>query len=633
MVVPHSLLTEFDVELFQLGKHFKLHEKLGAHLLSVDGEDGCYFAVYAPGAKSVEVVGDFNQWQEGSHALNPRWDSSGIWEGFIPGLKKGDLYKYRVSSGHLNQVFYKTDPFGFLQEVPPKTASVIWDLEYKWNDKKWMKKRGKVNSLQSPYTIYEVHLASWRMHPDGRLYTYDDLIEHLIPYVTDMGFTHVEFMPVMEHPFAGSWGYQVAGFFAPTSRQGDTQGFMRLVDAFHRAGIGVILDWVPSHFPSDGHGLATFDGTCVYEHPDPRKGYHPDWKSHIFNYERGEVRSFLISSALFWLEYYHIDGLRVDAVASMIYLDYSRKEGEWVPNRFGGNQNLDAIEFLRDFNLAVYKFFPDTQTIAEESTAFPMVTHPVHHGGLGFGMKWMMGWMNDTLAYFKVDPFFRKYEQGKLSFNMYYAYSENYVLPFSHDEVVHGKASLLYKMPGDEWQKFGNMRVLFGYMYTHPGNKLLFMGDEWGQTNEWNYEAELQWDLLQYPLHNQLHELVKELNELFRSEKALYELQYDTRGFQWIDFTDAEQSVISYLRKGSKKKDELLVICNFTPETRDKYRIGVPYSSKWEIVLNTDDEKYGGSNYLERSSFKGAKKPLHGFDYSISLNLPPLSCVILRCKA
>ncbi|MDH3648368.1 MAG: 1,4-alpha-glucan branching protein GlgB, partial [Saprospiraceae bacterium] len=441
MVKPYSLFTEFDIELFQAGKHFRLYEKFGAHPVTVDGEEGVYFAVYAPGAKSVDVIGDFNDWQADQDGLGPRWDSSGIWEGFIGGLKKGDLYKYRVTSGHLNQVFIKTDPFGFLQEESPKTASVVWDLEYQWLDKKWMKKRGQVNALSSPFTIYEVHLSSWKMHPDGTLYSYDDLSEHLVPYVKEMGFTHVEFMPIMEHPFGGSWGYQVTGFFAPTSRHGDVQGLMRLIDAFHREGIGVILDWVPSHFPSDGHGLANFDGTCVYEHPDRRKGYHPDWKSHIFNYSRGEVRSFLISSALFWLDHYHIDGLRVDAVASMIYLDYSREEGEWVPNKYGGNQNLDAIEFLRDFNSAVYEYYPDTQTIAEESTAFPMVTHPVHHGGLGFGMKWMMGWMNDTLAYFKVDPFFRKHEQGKLSFNMYYAYSENYVLPLSHDEVVHGKAS------------------------------------------------------------------------------------------------------------------------------------------------------------------------------------------------
>ncbi|MCL4144238.1 UNVERIFIED_CONTAM: hypothetical protein GTU68_022638, partial [Idotea baltica] len=512
-IIPHSLFSDFDISLFQAGKHFRLYEKLGSHAITVDGREGVYFAVYAPMAERVQVVGNFNDWQGGDHNMFVRWDSSGIWEGFIPGVKLDDIYKYEITSKMGGELLLKSDPFAFQHEIAPKTASRVWDLGFKWKDSKWMKSRRKANTLDAPFSIYEVHPTSWKMHPTGELYTYDELGEHLVPYVKEMGFTHVEFMPVMEHPYGGSWGYQVTGFFAPTSRQGTPQDFMRLVDSFHNAGIGVILDWVPSHFPSDGHGLATFDGSCVYEHPDPQKGYHPDWKSHIFDYTRPEVRSFLISSALFWLEYYHIDGLRVDAVASILHLDYSREEGEWTPNQYGGNYYLEAV----------YEFYPDTQTIAEESTAFPMVTHPIHLGGLGFGMKWMMGWMNDTLEYFKTDPFFRRYEQGKLSFNMVYAHSENYVLPFSHDEVVHGKAPMLYKMPGDDWQKAANLRLLYGYMFMHPGNKLIFMGDEFGQTKEWNYKEELQWPLLQYETHQHIQAVVRDLNELFTSEKAIYE--------------------------------------------------------------------------------------------------------------
>ncbi|MCB0689623.1 MAG: 1,4-alpha-glucan branching protein GlgB, partial [Saprospiraceae bacterium] len=574
-VKPHSLFTEFDVSLFQSGKHFRLYEKFGAHLLTHDGQEGVYFAVFAPMAERVQVVGSFNDWQGQDYSLFVRWDSSGIWEGFIPGVQLGDLYKYQIFPKVGNQILYKTDPFEYYEEEAPKTASIVWTLEHKWKDKKWLKDRHKHNNLEAPFSIYEVHSTSWKMHPNGDLYTYDELAEHLVPYVKDMGFTHVEFLPVMEHPFGGSWGYQVNGFFAPTSRQGEPQAFMRLIDAFHKEGISVILDWVPSHFPSDGHGLANFDGSCVYEHPDPQKGYHPDWKSHIFNYTRAEVRSFLISSALFWLDQFHIDGLRVDAVASILHLDYSRKDGEWTPNQYGGNYYLEAIDFIKDFNMAVYQNYPDVQTIAEESTAFPMVTHPIHLGGLGFGMKWMMGWMNDTLEYFKTDPFFRRYEQGKLTFNMFYAYSENYVLPLSHDEVVHGKAPLIYKMPGDEWQKFANLRLLFGYMFMHPGNKLLFMGDEFGQTKEWNYQEELQWHLLQYPLHVSLQMLVKNLNKIFTHEKSIYEQQYHPNGFEWIDFSDEVQSVIVFLIKGKTNTVRVIVICNFTPETRDNYRIGV----------------------------------------------------------
>jgi 1,4-alpha-glucan branching enzyme len=628
-VKPYSLLTDFDISLFQSGKHFRLYRKMGAQLLTHDGEEGVYFAVFAPAAKSVKVIGSFNDWNGDQHHLMIRWDTSGIWEGFIPGVKKGDLYKYEITPVSGEGQLIKSDPFGFYHEVAPKTASIVWDHDFKWTDKRWMKSRAKRNDLGAPFSIYEVHPGSWKIHADERLYSYDDLIEHLVPYVAEMNFTHVELMPIMEFPFDGSWGYQITGFYAVTSRFGDPQGFMRLVEAFHKQQIGVILDWVPSHFPADGHGLAVFDGTCVYEHPDSQKGYHPDWKSHVFNYERAEVRSFLISNALFWLDLFHIDGLRVDAVASILHLDYSREEGEWTPNQYGGNYNLEAIDFIKDFNRAVYEHYPDVQTIAEESTAFPMVTHPIHLGGLGFGMKWMMGWMNDTLEYFKADPFFRRYEQGKLTFNMVYAHSENYVLPFSHDEVVHGKASLIYKMPGDEWQKYANLRLMYGYIFTHPGNKLLFMGDEFAQTNEWNYKEELRWELLQYDVHKQIQILVRDLNDFFRNSKALYQQQYQSSGFQWIDFMDEEQSVIVFLRQGKKAKDQLVVICNLTPETRDKYRIGVPAAGKWKVVFNTDAEIYGGSGYLKRNRLKTAKKKYHGRDYSLVLNLPPLAMVAL----
>ncbi len=629
-VVAHTRFTDFDISLFQTGKHFRLYQKFGAHLESLDGTEGVYFAVWAPAAQRVEVIGSFNQWNGSGYELMVKWDTSGIWEGFIPGVKEGDLYKFQITPKVGTEIKIKSDPYGYLHEVAPKSASVVCDLNYKWKDKKWMQHRKRRNGLDAPYCVYELHSASWKKHPDGALYTYDELAEHLVPYVVEMGFSHVELMPVMEHPFGGSWGYQVTGFFAPSSRQGDPQAFMRLVQAFHRAGIGVILDWVPSHFPSDGHGLATFDGSCVYEHPDPQRGYHPDWKSHIFNYTRPEVRSFLISSALFWLDMYHIDGLRVDAVASILHLDYSREEGEWTPNEYGGNYYLEAIDFIKDFNMGVYENYNDVQTIAEESTAFPMVTHPIHLGGLGFGMKWMMGWMNDTLEYFKTDPFFRRYEQGKLTFNMFYAYSENYVLPLSHDEVVHGKAPMLYKMPGDEWQKFANVRLLYGYMYAHPGNKLLFMGNEFGVTNEWNYEEELQWGLLQYPLHANLQKLIKDLNGFFRSEKAIYQQQYDPEGFEWIDFSDDVQSVIVFLRKGRKKKDQVLVICNFTPETRSKYRIGTPEEGRWKILINTDDKKYGGSGFTKGKTFRTRKKSFHFRKRSLLIDLPPLAMLALK---
>ena len=630
LVKPFSILTEFDIALFQAGKHFKLYEKLGAHILEVDGLQGTYFAVYAPGARSVCVVGDFNHWNGSQHELYVRWDASGIWEGFIPDVGKGFLYKYEIWSNETDAVYYKTDPFGYFQEVAPKTASIVWDLEYRWDDESWVKKRKKQMALTSPYSIYEVHLGSWKRHFNGNFYSYEELASDLVPYVKELGFTHVELMPVTEFPYEGSWGYQTSGYFAPTSRYGEPQGFMQLVDAFHKENIGVILDWVPSHFPSDGHGLAFFDGTCVYEHPDPRKGYHPDWRSLIFNYGRNEVKSFLISSAIFWLEQYHLDGLRVDAVASMLYLDYSRTDGQWEPNIYGGNQNLDAIEFIKEFNTAVYEFFPDVQTIAEESTAFPRVSHPVFSSGLGFGMKWMMGWMNDTLSYFEKDPLFRKYEHGKLTFNMYYLYSENFILPLSHDEVVHGKASLIYKMPGDDWQKFANLRLLFGYMFAHPGHKLLFMGNEWGQTSEWNYEWELAWHLLQYDPHAQMQNLVKKLNKLYKKEKALHECHFESEGFNWIDFSDAEKSIIAFIRNGKEEDDQILVVCNFTPVSHEDYKIGVPESKRWKEILNTDEERYGGGEFKLNETVKTYKKPWHGYTHQIHLAIPPLGCVYLK---
>lgn len=513
-VISHSLFTDFDIDLFKAGKHFRLYEKLGAHLLTVDGVKGVYFAVWAPTAHSVSVVGDFNYWTQGEHVLEVRWDESGIWEGFIPHLTKGTTYKYKIQSNNNGIVTEKADPFAFYCENPPNTASIVWDLDFKWKDTKWMNSREKHNGLDQPFSVYEVHLGSWKRHPeDNRFLTYREFAEDLVSYVKETGFTHVEFMPIMEYPYDPSWGYQLVGYFAPTSRFGNPQDFMHLVDSFHKAGIGVILDWVPSHFPDDAHGLGFFDGSNLYEHPDIKKGYHPDWKSLVFNYGRNEVRSFLISNALFWLQHYHADALRVDAVASMLYLDYSRNEGEWEPNIYGGNENLDTISFLKDFNEAVYANYQGVQTIAEESTSFPMVSRPTSIGGLGFGMKWMMGWMHDTLEYFKKDTVYRKYHQNELTFSMTYTFTENFMLPLSHDEVVYGKKSIAGRMPGDEWQKFANLRLLYGYMFMHPGTKLLFMGSEFGQSSEWNFESSLDWHLLQYPYH----EGIKKHNNRFES--------------------------------------------------------------------------------------------------------------------
>ncbi len=632
LVLQHSLLTEYDIYLFKKGKHFQLFNFLGSRKITLEGVEGYYFAVFAPGANSVKVIGEFNGWNGQQHRLFVRWDASGIWEGFIPGIKDQMIYKYEIRSDHTELVLEKSDPFATHCETPPKSGSITWPLNYKWKDKRWLNKRKKIQGYDQPMSIYEVHLGSWKRKDDNKFLTYQELADQLVPYVKDMGFTHVEFMPVMEHPYDLSWGYQVTGFFSPTSRFGTPQDFKFLVESFHAADIGVILDWVPSHFPSDAHGLAKFDGSYVYENPDRRKGYHPDWDSMIFNYERPEIRSFLISNAVFWANEYHIDGFRVDAVASILYLDYSRKEGEWEPNEFGGNHNLAAIQFLKDLNEYLYSEFPDIHLIAEESTSFDGVTRAVDKGGLGFGFKWMMGWMNDTLDYFSKDPIYRKHHQGQITFSMIYAFSENYVLPLSHDEVVHGKQSLVYKMPGDEWQKFANLRLLLAYMFTHPGAKLLFMGSEFGQTNEWNCTTGLDWQLLKFDPHQGIQHLVKALNQIYLTEKALYQLNYDPDGFEWVNMADHENSVIVYLRKGKNSKDQLLVVCNFTPKPHNEYKIGIETSGNWEILLNTDEKKYGGSAFKVKKKFKTKSLPFHGKAMSLIATLPPLAMIILKHK-
>jgi 1,4-alpha-glucan branching enzyme len=625
-----SLLTADDLYLFNEGSHFRLWEKLGAHVAEEDGRSGVRFGVWAPDAERVSVVGDFNGWDRSASPLQPR-GHSGIWEGFVPEVGRGAVYKYHIDSRINPHVVDKADPFGFLHEEPPRTASVVWDLDYEWRDDEWLAGRGARNAADAPASVYEVHVGSWMRPGDDpdRFLTYRELAPRLAEYVQRMGFTHVEFLPVMEHPFYGSWGYQTTGYFAPSSRFGTPQDFMYLVDHLHQHGIGVILDWVPSHFPTDEHGLAYFDGTHLFEHADPRQGFHPDWSSYIFNYGRNEVRSFLASSALFWLEAYHIDGLRVDAVASMLYLDYSRKAGEWIPNEHGGRENLEAISFLRRLNTAVYEKHPDVQTIAEESTAWPMVSRPTYIGGLGFGMKWDMGWMHDTLQYISKDPVHRKFHHHDLSFRLIYAFTENFVLPLSHDEVVHGKGSLLGKMPGDDWQKFASLRALYGYMWTQPGKKLLFMGGEFGQWREWNHDRSLDWHLLEHPEHEKLQRWVADLNRLYREDSRLHELDFDPAGFEWVDANASEDSVLSYLRR-DRSGGALLAVFNFTPIPRHEYLVGVPEGGYWREVLNSDAEIYGGSGIGNMGGVEASPVPFHGRSHSVALTLPPLAAVLLR---
>ena len=625
-----SLLTDHDVYLFREGKHFRLYDKLGGRPYSYDGQDGGLFAVWAPNARQVWVMGDFNGWDQQSHPLAVRHDESGIWEGFVPGLEPKARYKYVIES-HSGYTVAKADPFAQSAEMPPATASLLADPQHGWGDQDWMRDRAKHNGMDAPMSVYECHLGSWQRVPeeDNRYLNYRELADRLGTYLVEMNFTHVEFMPVMVHPFYGSWGYQVCGYFAPTARYGSPEDFMYLVDRLHQMGIGVILDWVPSHFPTDEHGLIYFDGTHLYEHADPRQGIHKDWNSAIFNYGRNEIRSFLVSSGMYWLDKYHADGLRVDAVASMLYLDYSRQEGEWIPNKYGGRENIEAIEFLRDFNSIVYRDFPDTQTVAEESTSWPMVSRPSYVGGLGFGMKWNMGWMHDTLEYFSKDPVYRKYNHDKLTFSMVYAFHENFMLSISHDEVVHGKGSILGKMPGDGWQKFANLRLLYAYMWAHPGKKLLFMGQEFGQGREWSHESSLDWHQLDIPEHQGVKRFVEDLNRFYRQDPPLYEQDFVPDGFSWIDCSDSDNSVLSLARFAADGQPTLVVL-NFTPVVRENYRIGVPKAGTWREVLNSDAQLYGGSDKGNLGGVVSRPVPAHGKYDSISLTLPPLGAVFLK---
>lgn len=623
-------LTDMDIHLFMEGTHYQLYDRLGARVVEIDGRRGVYFAVWAPNAERVSVIGDFNGWNNTAHPLDLLYSDTGIWEGFVPNIDSGILYKYHVVSKVNGYSADKGDPFGYFWEIAPKTASIVWDLDYEWQDDEWMKERHRFNSLNAPMSIYEVHLGSWKKVPEEgqRSLSYREMAPQLAEYVKHMGFTHVEFMPVMEHPFYGSWGYQVLGYFAPTSRFGTPQDFMYLVDYLHREGIGVILDWVPSHFPNDDYGLVNFDGTRLYEHQDDRLGFHPEWKSYIFNYGRYEVREFLISSARFWLDKYHVDGLRVDGVASMLYLDYARAEGEWIPNEFGGRENLPAIDFLRRLNEHVYAHHPDIAMIAEESTSWPMVTRPTSVGGLGFGMKWNMGWMHDVLDYFRKEPIHRKYHQNMMTFSIWYAFSENFMLALSHDEVVHGKGSLLNKMPGDDWQKFANLRLLYGFMFTHPGKKLLFMGGEFGQWSEWAHDHSLDWSLTQYKPHEGLMDWVRDVNHIYREQRALYERDFDNDGFEWIDLNDVDNSILIYMRKGGDDANPIVVACNFTPVPRYNYTIGVPSEGYWRELLNSDAKRYGGGGQGNMGGLEASSVPYHGRPYSIRGTLPPLGIVI-----
>ncbi len=630
-VEPFSLFSDFDIALFQSGKHYKLYEKLGSHVVEFKGVIGTYFSVWAPNAQYVSVIGNFNGWNRGSHKLNIRWDTSGIWEGFIPNTGNGETYKYFIKSTS-GEELEKSDPFALRWEVAPHTASIVADTFYEWKDNDWMANRYRHNALDRPYSVYEMHLGSWArgLESPDQFLNYVELADKLVPYIQEMGFTHVEFMPIMEHPYYPSWGYQISGFYAASSRYGTPQQLMYLIEQLHLAGIGVILDWVPSHFPGDAHALYNFDGTHLYEHADERKGFHPDWKSYIFNYGRNEVRAFLISNALFWLDRYHADGLRVDAVASMLYLDYSRKHGEWETNIYGGNENLEAISFLKEFNAAVYSHFPDTQTIAEESTAFTGVSRPVYTGGLGFGMKWMMGWMHDTIKYFSTDPLYRKYHHSQITFSLIYAFTENFMLPFSHDEVVYGKGSMLRKMPGDEWQQFANLRLLYSYMFTHPGTKLLFMGDEFAQGEEWNFQHSLDWHVLEYPNHQGMKETIKALNKLYREEPALYERGFEWGSFEWVDGGNAQDSILIYNRKGHDAVNDLVVVLNMTPITHHNYRVGVSSKGKWKEIFNSDAKNLWGSGVSNPEVVNTEVVNWHGRENSISITIPPLGAAVFK---
>jgi 1,4-alpha-glucan branching enzyme len=627
-----SLFSDEDILLFKAGKHRKLFDKLGAHLVEHNGVKGTYFALWAPNAKYVGVIGNFNGWQKGANPMQVRWDSSGIWECFIPGLASAEYYKYFIASNSGYEV-EKGDPYAFHWENPPHTGSVTWDLSYDWSDAAWMAERKNINALQKPMSIYELHLGSWRRKDaelPNQFLTYRELAAELPAYCNYMNFTHVEFMPVMEHPFYGSWGYQIVGFYAPSSRYGTTQDFMFLIDQLHQAGIGVILDWVPSHFPTDEHGPGYFDGTHLYEYEDPRRGFHPDWKSFIFNLGRNEVRAFLISNAVYWLEKYHIDGLRVDAVASMLYLDYSRNEGEWLPNIYGGRENLESISFLQEFNVVVHELHPDVFTVAEESTSWPGVTHPVAQGGLGFDMKWMMGWMHDTLGYLQNPTVYRKYHQGQLTFSLVYAFSEKFMLPLSHDEVVYGKGSLINKMPGDNWQQFANLRLLYGYMYGHPGAKMIFMGGEFAQRHEWQHDFSLDWHENNNPDHHGIQRVVRDLNKLYKDHPALYENNFTADGFEWINADDAEHSVISWIRKDKSGGEQLIFVANFSSMVWSNYRVGVPKMGFYTELFNTDNLHYGGSDQLNNAVLETSPIPYNRRTHSLSLTLPPLGMVILK---
>lgn len=627
----HTLFTDFDTALFISGKHFRLYEKLGAKLITVNKTEGAFFGVWAPNALQVSVVGNFNAWDKNAHILYKRLDQSGVWEGFIPHLAKGEVYKYAIK-GFDGSDIEKGDPFARKWEHPPQTASIIWDTEYDWKDKAWLKKRPKVNALNQPVSVYELHLGSWQRDPSNpeRVLTYKEIANTLVPYVLDMGFTHVEFMPIMEYPYFPSWGYQITGYFAASSRHGTPEELMYLIEQLHKSNIAVILDWVPSHFPGDAHGLYKFDGTHLFEHADMRKGFHPDWKSYIFNYDRNEVRSFLVSNALYWLDLFHADGLRVDAVASMLYFDFSRKTEDAGTNAYGGRENLGAIQFLKDLNTAIQENYEGVLTIAEESSTYPGVTHPVKDGGLGFSMKWMMGWMNDTLKYFKHDPIDRKHYHHQLTFSITYAFTEHFMMPFSHDEVVHGKSSMIYKMPGDEWQKFANLRVLYTYLFTQPGSKLLFMGNEIAQNGEWNFTRSLDWDLLKYPPHLGLQTTVKALNKLYRTEPALYANNYSYESFEWINADDEQHSIYIYIRRGLKAKDTLIVVLNLTPVYRENYRVGLPFKAKWKEIFNTDATLFFGSGKVKDQAYVTEQVACHYREYSISMDIPPLGAVVLK---